>query len=360
MPDLTRHDISEQLIDEALDDITGRLRRRWHRLRHDGCGPRQLDESAVELFDHVAARTVRAPALDEAARLALRTAAECALGVLSISCFPDGDQEVILPLIGERLSSEDGAFGRAVDRAPTARTWLDAFALCLVSGLVWDWQRVTGLLLRDDYAPAVRDGVPYSAALTSASGPADQADQTDQVDQVDPADLVDLRDQADQADQVDLPDQADLADLADQAAMDALCGYLTRAAGHLPHDWPTVPLCKPDAVERAEAARNLDAAGPLAPDHRLLRVLLDDDRTAFEQALTTHLLAHRRSARPEAAPGSLLPLGALTIAALAVQVHGWELDVHSGYLPDQLLGSPQAVQRAEAIGVKDLGYWAAK
>jgi hypothetical protein len=324
--DLTRHVISEQRMEEALDDITGRVRRRWHRLRHDDASPQELQEMATELLDHVAARTVRAPALDDASRLALRTAAECALGALSIGCFPDGDQEVALPLVGERLSSEDTTFGGGVDLAPTARTWLDAFALCLVSGLVWDWQRAIGLLLRDDYAPAIRDGAQHSK-LTPTSDPTDTADT---------------------------------AYTADTATMDALCGYLTPAAGHLPRDWPTVPLCKPDADERAEAARRLDAAGSLAPDQQLLRVLLDDDRTAFEQALTARLVAHRQNAGPDPTPASLLPLGSLAVAALAVQVHGWQLDVRSGYLPQELLGSPQAVQQAEAIGVSDLGYWAAK
>ncbi|MFI2764498.1 immunity 49 family protein [Streptomyces echinatus] len=317
MPEMTRHEVGEQRMTEALDDIAGRARRRWHGMRYGDPSPRQLQQLGDELVDHVAARTVRAPALDEASRVALETAAHCALGALSIGCFPNGDQEVVLPLVGERLSSEDIAFGDVVDHAPTARTWLDAFELCLVSGLVWDWQRVIGLLLRGDYAPAIRDGVPYSE-LTSAS---------------DPADL---------------------------AAMDALCGYLTEAQGHLPRDWPTVPLCKPDADERADAARNLDAAGSPTPDQRLLRVLLDDDQAAFEQALTARLDEHRRNVGPDPAPGSLLPLGTLALAALAVQAHGWELGVRSGYLPDDLLGSPQALQQAEAIGVNDLGYWAAK
>ncbi|WTB59982.1 Imm49 family immunity protein [Streptomyces sp. NBC_00826] len=79
---------------------------------------------------------------------------------------------------------------------------------------------------------------------------------------------------------------------ADLAAVDALCGYLTEASGHLPRDWPTVPLRKPDPVERAEAARRLDAAGHLTPDQQLLRVLLDDDQHTFEQALVTRLVGH--------------------------------------------------------------------
>ncbi|MFD8221109.1 hypothetical protein ACFV2U_47535 [Streptomyces sp. NPDC059697] len=61
----------------------------------------------------------------------LRTAAECSLGALSVGCFPDGDQEINFPLIGETLSSEDIAFGDAIEQAPTARSWCDTFAACL-------------------------------------------------------------------------------------------------------------------------------------------------------------------------------------------------------------------------------------
>ncbi len=285
-------------------------------MRYDDPSPEKLREMHDELLDHVAARTVEAPAFDESSRTAMRTAAECSLGVLSVGCFPDGDQEIVFPLIGESLSSENVAFGEVVERAPTARTWLDTLAICLVSGLVWDWQRVIGLLLREDYAPAIHDGVPYSK-LNSTS---------------DPADL---------------------------AAMDALCGYLAQARGHLPRDWPTVPLCKPDADERAEAARKLDAVGTLTPDQRLLRVLLDDDQRAFEQALVARLIEHRESVESDPAPRTLLPLDALALAALAVQAHGWELGVRSGYLPGAMLGSPQALRRA-ADAENDLGCWTAK
>ncbi|MFD9605301.1 immunity 49 family protein [Streptomyces sp. NPDC059970] len=317
MQEVTRHGVSGQHIAQALDDISRRTRGRWHWMRYDDPSPEKLQEMHDELLDHIAARTVEDPALDEASRSALRTAAECSLGVLSVGCFPDGDQEIVFPLIGERLSSDDIAFGDVIEQAPTAGTWVDAFTMCLVSGLVWEWRRVIGLLLRDDYAPAIRDGVPYSE-LNSTS---------------DPADL---------------------------AAMDALCGYLTQARGHLPRDWPTMTLCKPDADERAEAARKLDAAGPLTPDQLLLRVLLDDDQHAFEQALAARLIEHRESVGPDPVPRTLLPLGALGLAALAVQVHGWELGIRSGYLPHGMLGSPEALRRAADAGGNDLGYWTAK
>ncbi|WP_437112443.1 Imm49 family immunity protein [Streptomyces cinnamoneus] len=39
---------------------------------------------------------------------------------------------------------------------------------------------------------------------------------------------------------------------------------------------------------------------------------------------------------PRTSGSTLLPLGPIALSALAVQVHGWELDVRSGYLPHGL------------------------
>ncbi len=241
---------------------------------------------------------------------------------MSVGCFPDGDQEIFFPLIGENLSTEDISFGDVVASSRASRPrrpvrGSTSSRLCLVSGLVWDWQRVTGLLLRGDFAPAIHEGVPHSS-LTSESTP------------------------------------------ADLAAMDALCLYLTEAAGHQPRHWPTVTLRKPDAAERAQAAAALDAVGGPTPDQRLLRVLLDDEQHAFEQALVDRLDAYRESVGPAPAPRTLLPLDTLALAALAVQVHGWEPGVRSGYLPAELLGSPDALRRAAESGSNNLGPWYAK
>ncbi|MFF4531569.1 immunity 49 family protein [Streptomyces sp. NPDC001407] len=320
MREVTCHTVGEQQIAHALEDIHRRVFHRYHGLLYDDLSLKGLREMRDDLLDHAAARIAVNPeiALDEVSRTALLTAAECSLGIMSVGCYPDGDQDIPLPFIGEKLTSEELVFGDdVIDQAPTARTWWDTLAICLVSGQVWEWQRVTGLLLREDYAPAILDGVPYSQ-LTSAS---------------DPADL---------------------------ATMDALRDYLTPAGGHLPRDWPTVPLRRPDADERAVAAHRLDAAGPLTPDQRLLRVLLDDDQRAFEQALAARLTEHRESREPDPAPRTLLPLGPLALAVLAVQVHGWELDVQSGYLPRGILGSPQALREAADADENTLGYWTAK
>ncbi|MFF2571291.1 immunity 49 family protein [Streptomyces sp. NPDC058084] len=313
MQEVAQHEVSEKRVTEALDGIGRRAFGHWHGMRYGSFALGRLRDMSDDLLDHVAARSLSAPELDDASRAALRTAAECVLGVISLGCFPNGDQEIAFPLVGEELTSEELAFEDVVDEAPTARTWLDTFAVVVVSGLVWDRQRVAGLLLRESYASSVRDGLPY-AKLTSTSEP------------------------------------------ADLAAMEALCGYLTQASGHLPRDWPAVPLCKPSPEERAEAARRLDAAGELTPDQRLLRVLLDDDQAAFEQALVNRLVAHRESLDADPAPRTLLPLEPLALTALAVQVHGWELRVRSGYLPQGIVGRPDALRRAGDSGRNDLGH----
>lgn len=303
VPEVACHKVDEQRMVQALEDIRGRAFGRWHWLRYGGLSLKGLQEMGDELLDHVAARAVTDPALRAApSRTVLLTAAECALGVLGLGAFPNGDFEVPFPLIDETLSSEDLTLADAVDQVPTTATWVTAFGLCLVSGVVRERDRVIGLLLREDFAPAIRDGVPYSP-LESHSDPAGLAE------------------------------------------MDALCGYLTEASGHLPGDWPSVTLRKPDVEERGEAARRLDALGALSPDQRLLRVLLEDDQPSFERALADRLVRHRESAAADAAPRSLLPVGTIALAALAVQVHGWDLGVRSGYLPEGLLRVPADAPR---------------
>ncbi|MGP3750013.1 immunity 49 family protein [Streptomyces sp. IBSNAI001] len=295
--EVARHAVAEQLIEQALEGIWSRAHGRWHGMRYGDMPLRRgLGELGEELADHIAARTAAAPAdLDRTpdSRTVLITAAECSLGVLSLGCFPDGDFEVPLPLVGETLSSEELHYEEQwepIHPATTARRWTDAFAWSVISGLIWERSRVIGPLLREDYAPAIRAGVPYSKR-ESVSGPADLAE------------------------------------------MDALCGYLTVVQGLYPGTLPgPVPLAKPDAAERARTAEQLDMAGMLTPDQRLLRVMLDDDQSAFEQALDERLVAHRESAGADRAVRSLLPVGAVTLAALARVAHGWQLGIRSAYL----------------------------
>ncbi|MGW6731486.1 Imm49 family immunity protein [Streptomyces sp. NPDC055013] len=152
-------------------------------------------------------------------------------------------------------------------------------------------ERVIGPLLHEDFAPAIRDGIPYSER-ESVSAPSDLAE------------------------------------------MDALCACLVVVRGPVPGALPgRVPLDKPDAEARARAAGQLAGSGTLTPDQRLLRVLLDDDQVNFERALEERLVAHHENTGSDPAPRSLLPVGAIAPAALASLAHGRQLGVRSGYPP---------------------------
>ncbi|MFJ9443721.1 immunity 49 family protein [Kitasatospora sp. NPDC101235] len=303
MREVTRHTVVRQRIRDALGDVRGRALGHWYDLEDDLTigSVRAMGE---ELLDHVAALSLEDGGLTGAdARAALRTAAECALGVLQLGCFPRGDFDVPFPYIGRTLDSEDVRFGAVVDFAPTAATWVEAFAMCLIGGLLPHRERMLGPLLVEDYAPAVREGLPHS-------------------------------------------DLASVSEPADLAAVAALGSYLfVVETERSPWIAPgPVPLRKPDTDERAAAARGLDAAGGatpggLSPDQRLLRVLLEDDRAAFEEALADRLVLHRDSTPATAWPRTLLPVVPIALAALAVQAHGWELGISSGYLPATLVGT---------------------
>lgn len=300
MRDVTSHEVDRARIERALEGIRSRTFGHWHDFRYGGgVSLSGLAKARDELLDYVGACSVAGPGPDGTdPRRALFTAAECAVGALGLGCFPEGDWDVRFPLVDETLSSDEQLFDEGWDAAhevPTARTWTETFALCLLGGTLWTPRRVVGPLLHADYAPAIRSGVPYS-----------------------------------RFDSVSLP--------AELAEMDALCAYLSAD-----ESWGRpVPLRLPDAEQRAASARALDAAGELDPDQRLLRVLLDADRDAFDRALAARLDAHRESAGAagDETPGSLLPVRTAALAALARQAHGWTPGVRSAYLPDALLAEP--------------------
>ncbi|NJP50151.1 immunity 49 family protein [Streptomyces sp. SBST2-5] len=297
MMNVDRHEVGTAAVERALTDIEGRALGRWHRMEYDCYSDAELCALRDDLLDHLAARTLTDPQLrTEASVTVARTAAECALGYLDLGSFPNGDQEIRFPLIGKRLSSENHDFEPTVEHASTAGDWLDAFALSLISGLMYERNRVIGLLLRDDHAPAIRAGVPYSK-LNSVSDPGELAE------------------------------------------MDTLACYLTGAEGHPPRQG-AVPVRMPEVDERLDGILRLREAGELTPDQRLLRVLMEDDRTAFERALAERLEQYRHSVPAGAAPRSLLPHRTVALAALAVRVHGWDLRVRSPYLPQGLLQAP--------------------
>ena len=222
--DMTRHHVDGQRVERALLDIEGRVFGSGTTSRYGGGLPLRQGLAGLqdELLDHVGAAGLTDPDLaGPEARAALLTAAECALASLGLGCFPDGDWDVPLSLADRTLSSADLCFDEAwvpEGLNTTAATWVRAFTLCVVSGLIRDRSLMIGPLLSDDYAPAIREGVPYSRR-TSTSTP------------------------------------------GDLAQMDALCDYLClEKTSRSPWIAPgAVPLHKPGPDKRARAAERLDA-----------------------------------------------------------------------------------------------------
>ncbi|MGI5200587.1 Imm49 family immunity protein [Spirillospora sp. CA-108201] len=285
------HQVERHLIDLALTDIEKRTFTRWHRMdagyEYD---PELFAETCDELLDHVAACARFDPALSgPAVRAALQTAAECAAAVLDRRLWPNGDFEVDFPVLTARygatkLTSPETSYSLDKPRTPPVAEWVRSFALCLISSAFGvPWRR--NLVLKLDVAPEIHVSPAESAAAL--------------------------------------------------AEMDALADYLVDGDG------PPL-VVRPDRPARVRAARRLDAAGPLTPDQHLLRVLLDDDRPAFERALADRLARYREDIGDDPAPRTLLPLAAIALANLAVLAHGWPLDVRSGYLPEGLLPEPPA------------------
>ncbi|NEA80400.1 hypothetical protein G3I30_15115 [Actinospica acidiphila] len=106
---------------------------------------------------------------------------------------------------------------------------------------------------------------------------------------------------------------------------------------------PSRPRPAGQARHRSAAPRRRTArcGRRRGPDQQLLRVLLDDDQSAFEQALAVRLLEHRAGAGTDPMPRTLLPVRTAAVAALASLAHGWQLGIRSAYLPDSLLRTPQ-------------------
>ncbi|SNT23081.1 Immunity protein 49 [Actinomadura meyerae] len=289
MNEIPCHEVERTLLDEARTDIERRTFSRWHAMRWGyELEPEAFARTCDELLDHVAACAQSDPALPgKAVRAALRTAAECAAAVLDRRLMPNGDFDVDFPVLTDRygptrLTTPESSYSMEKPQPPPVAEWVRAYALCLVStAFEAPWHR--NMVLKFDVAREIHS---FRAETQAAL-----------------------------------------------AEMDALAGYIV--------DGDVPPLvAKPDRQDRATAALRLDAAGPLTPDQRLLRVLLDDDRSAFQRALADRLERYREEIGDDPAPLTLLPLPAIALAHLAVLAHGWRLDVRSGYLPEGLLPEP--------------------
>ncbi|MGW9447128.1 immunity 49 family protein, partial [Bacillus mobilis] len=307
MQHITRHTVESRRIDHASKDVHKRAGDYWPELYYGPSLVSRLQELSRDMVDHVAARSVHDPGLGTGRALThevLLTAAEAAKGVLDCLVMPEGDLRIPLPLLGDDLTNMDCfnedsiGFRPRVDLELTPAIWVEAFELCVVSGLVRERNRVIGPVLRHDHAPVVRT---VTASAAGAHGT-----------------------------------------VAGLAQMDALGLYLTPLDRTMRYV-SEAALCRPGAAERTEAIRALESAGELTPEQSLLCVLLREDRSVFERALAEHLELYRKamSTLDEVAPRTLLPMGVIALVALAVQVYGWRVDVASDHLPEVLCAAPE-------------------
>ncbi|WP_306367984.1 Imm49 family immunity protein [Nocardiopsis sp. CC223A] len=255
------------------------------------------------LLDHLGAWSVTDPGLSQDRRhldRVLWTAAEAAGGVLECLMAPEGDLRIPITIMGDVLSNMEDVhddlnprFRPTVDMDLTPKVWVEAFELAVVSGRVWERDLVIGPLYRQDFV-----AVLHEIARTKPYP------------------------------------------VADLAQVDALSLYLTPIGHREPR--PEVALRRPTGSELEAAVRAMDSAGKLSREQTLLRVLLNDNQSRFEDALADHLDRYRQEmgTAPDPAPRTLLPVGVIAVVALAVQVHGWRVDPGSEYVPQVWVQAP--------------------
>ncbi|MEU0490901.1 immunity 49 family protein [Nocardiopsis sp. NPDC006139] len=309
----TRHGVDDGYLKRIVDptELRERIFLDFREVKYFSSRVSTLQKMSHTLLDHLGAWSVTDPGLSQDRRRldrVLLTAAETAEGVLECLMAPEGDLWIPISLMGDELSNMeevhddlDPRFRPEVDMDLTPRVWVEAFVLAVASGRVWERNLAIGPRYRQSFVPALHFAARRAGTFSAA----------------------------------------------DLAQVDVLSLYLTPRVHGKP--LPAVALRMPTEPERATAARTLDSAGELSGEQALLRVLLQDDQAAFEQALAECLDRYRRDmdAARDPAPRTLLPMGVIALVALAVQVHGWRVDLSSDYLPEVLVRAHEGVPPVE-------------
>ncbi|WP_435112181.1 hypothetical protein [Nocardiopsis synnemataformans] len=135
------HSVNRDWIAQALGGVEERAKRHWIHPHYNDLSLQGLQRMRDALLDHVAARSLEDPVLAAEPTLTLLlSAAESVFGILFLASFPDGVLEIRLSHFSYDSTSSDGRCigSDDVDRTPTTDTWVDAFALSLVSSTLWD------------------------------------------------------------------------------------------------------------------------------------------------------------------------------------------------------------------------------
>ncbi|MEV5276792.1 immunity 49 family protein [Streptomyces sp. NPDC052811] len=300
---IERHQVSEAALAAAETGFAERIGADVHRMQHDEHPAAGWRIVADAFLDYLGARSVRLPELaGKDAEVALGSAAAAAVGVLELSVFPGRRFGVLIDYVGAGVSyggesDDDGDQVRV--RAVRTHEWLTAFFLAYVARI------------------CDREAEVFIAAAPPWRGNEGRADV---------------------------------------ALVHALMAYV------FGHEEGPDTAAQPGPVQDIEKCALIDMVvatlgdGDDWPGLRAalstLRALAAGDEAGFTRDLAAQLEQHRsRTAGANAGPGSLLPLDAIALMAMAHDRHGWRPRIDSGYLPRALVtGFAPAAPRVRAYG----------
>ncbi|MFD0383184.1 Imm49 family immunity protein [Streptomyces stramineus] len=284
---IARHAVADAQVAAAVGNFASRIGRQVDLMQHsEGRDPFGWELIADEFLDYAGALSLTDPDLrSNDAHQALRAAADAARGVVTLGVYQWEPVHVFIEYVNFGLTyrpAEDPAMDLS------AQDWLRALHLAVICGRY--------------EAEAATFGETAQALAVAADAP-----------------------------------------LGRRAAADLAFGLLAYVRDY---DLDEGDGYDGEPLNRAEAAARLDAllaesTGPEAwrvPELTATRALLTGDREAFRDGLAGMLARHHEvHARGTASPRSLLPLGAIALAALATRREGWEPGIESAYLPATLV-----------------------
>ncbi|MFF8555520.1 Imm49 family immunity protein [Streptomyces sp. NPDC015501] len=286
---IERHQVSRAAVSATREDFTDRIGSRVRSMsRADRMTTYAWRSIADEFLEYLGALSVETPDLDTPeAEAVLKDACEAAAGAVAYAAYhPHCGFQVFLDYVNFGMSYDRGEDAPA--ESVTAGEWTDALCLAVLRDRAARHGEAFRFA-RDKFVEQTR-GTPAGELATGLM-----------------AVVLD-----DTGDEDDYPPSA-------EAKLSALDAALDRV--------------RVRAEETGEPLPDRPGGAAL----HALRALVAEDRDAFDAALAGLLTRHAALHSASAAPGSLLPLVPLALAALAYRTLGWSPAVQTDYLPHALV-----------------------
>ncbi|MGW0119902.1 Imm49 family immunity protein [Streptomyces sp. NPDC003327] len=286
---IERHQVGGAAVRAAREDFTNRVGGHVRSMSRAGrMATYEWRAIAEEFLDYLGALSVETPDLDTAeAKAVLKDASEAAAGAVAYAAYhPHCSFHVFLDYVNFGMSYEPGEDAPA--ESVTPGEWIDALCLAVLRDRA-SWHGEAFHFARQKFAERAK-GTPAGELATGLTA-------------------VALNDTGDDA---EYPPSARARLAAVDAALDRVRVRAEETGEPL--------LDRPDSAAL-----------------RTLRALAAEDREAFDEALAALLVGHSTRHGSSASPGSLLPLVAIALAALAHRAHGWAPAVSTDYLPHALV-----------------------